>query len=177
MNVTFVVIGVAVVVLALLVLLATRYTAKQKNFDEMQLMKRADAYRAGFFTMLGCMLLMMLLVNWKTWTDNVTMLFTINAAIMITLAVFGVYCVMNNAFFGKSDHPVDNQKVYLVLCIAVVLPNCVTAWRHLHDNGTLLENGMVSMKPCGNLMIAGAFFVIAITIVIRMLLDRREEKE
>ncbi|MBO7631696.1 MAG: hypothetical protein J6S78_05145 [Lachnospiraceae bacterium] len=159
--------------LIVLIVLATNYTSEGKGFDEMQLIKRGDAFRAGFFTLLGCVFMLMILENWKTWTENVTLMFSCVAIVMVSLVVFGVYCIAHDAFFRMRE----SKKFYLGICFCVVFANSMQAVTYFLDKKTLLENGKVSISPCGNLLIAGTFLILAIAIVVKMFAAKKEEKD
>ena len=173
MNLWFYVVIAAALALIVLIILAVKYTSNGKGFDEMQLMKRADAYRAGFFTLLGCVLMLMILESWSQWTENVTVTFSFISSIMVTLLVFGIHCVVHDAFFRMQE----NKKFYLGLCFCVVFVNAMQAIGYYRDKKTLLENGKVSLSPCGNILIGATFLILAVAIVIKMLTAKEDRDE
>lgn len=173
MDLSNVVIAVVILACIVMVLLATRYTTDQKGFDEMQLKKRGDAFRIGFFTLLACVLLMLFLNSLDSFAEKVTVDFMLIASIMITACVFGVYSIWKDAFFRMNENP----KTYLGICFAVVFPNAIVLIGELKQHGTLLKDGKVTFTPCGNLLNVVTFTIIAITIIIKMIVNRREEKE
>ena len=173
MNVMVYVVIAAALAILVLIILATKYTSKGKGFDEMQLIKRADAFRAGFFTMLGCVIFLMILETWKPWTENVTITFSLLALIMVSLGVFGVYCAVHDAFFRMKE----SRKFYLCLCFLVIFGNVMQVHSYYRDHGTLLENGKVSLNPCGNIATGCTFLILLLTIIIKMIAEKKEEKE
>lgn len=173
MDIMMYVVIAAALALVVLIILATKYTSKGKGFDEMQLVKRADAFRAGFFTMLGCVVMLLILENWRPWTERVTSSFSLVAIIMITMAVFGIHCVIHDAFFRMQE----SRKLYLGLCAAAIFANVLQVFSYYRDNGTLLQNGKVTLDPCGNLVTGSVFLILAAVIIIKMIADRKEEKE
>lgn len=173
MDLSNVVIAAVILAVFVLVLIATRYTSNQKGFDEMQLKKRGDAFRIGFFTLLGCVLLMLFLNSLDSFAEKVTVDFMLIASIMITACVFGVYSIMKDAFFRMNENP----KTYLGICFAVLFPNAVVLIGEWKQNGTLLKDGKVTFTPCGNLLNVVVFLIIAVAIIIKMIANSREEKE
>ena len=163
----------AALALVVMIVLATKFTSNGKGFDEMQLIKRADAYRAGFFTMLGGVIFLMVLLNWKPWTEHVTVTFSFLALIMVTLGVFAIYCAVHDAFFRMTE----SRKFYIGICFLVIFGNVMQVIAYYRDHGTLLENGKVSMNPCGNLATGGTFLILLLTIIIKMIAEKKEEKE
>lgn len=173
MDLWFYVVIAAALALIVLIILAVKYTSNGKGFDEMQLMKRADAYRAGFFTLLGCVVMLMILESWSPWTRNVTVTFSFVLSIMVTLLVFGIHCVVHDAFFRMQE----SKKFYLGLCFCVVFVNAMQAISYYRDKKTLLENGKVSLSPCGNILIGATFLILAVAIVIKMLTAKEDRDE
>ena len=161
----------ALLVLIIAVFVLSRRT-QEEQFDERQLRVRADAFRIGFFSMLGAVLAMMVLFSWKPWVDMVDPLFTLIAAVMISFLVFAIYCITHDAFFRRKEKPAS----YLLICIGVMLVNLGAALKNI-KNGTLLVDDKVTLTPCGNIMMGGTFLIVAIVLAVKMLADRREEEE
>ncbi len=173
MDFSNVIIAVVVVALFLLVFFATRYTNNQKGFDEMQLKKRGDAFRIGFFTLLGCVIAILFLNSFESVAQKVEINFLLCASIMITVGVFGVYSVFAGAFFRMNENP----KTYLGICFAVMFPNAMIVIGELKKSGTLLKEGKATFTPCGNLVNVLTFLAISVAVIIKMIIDKKEEKE
>ena len=139
----------------------------------MQLKKRGDAFRIGFFTLLGCVLATMFLNSVESFAEKVEIDFMLVTSIMITACVFGVYSVFADAFFRMNENP----KTYLGICFAVIFPNAIVVIGELKKNGTLLKEGKVTFTPWGNLVNVVTFLVIAVAIIIKMIANKKEEKE
>lgn len=173
MDYSSIIILAVIFVLALGVWFASRYTSNQKGFDEMQLKKRGDAFRIGFFTLLACVLAMLYLTSVESVSQKVSVEFMLLASIMITACVFGVYSIFAGAFFRMNENP----KTYLGICFAVIFPNAVVLIGELKKNGTLLKDGKLTFTPGGNLLNALTFLIISIAIIIKMVANSREERE
>ena len=167
----YVIIGVAAVLVVFIVWACIR--KEDRQFDERQLQKRANAFRCGFFSLVGGNLLMMLLFSWKTWTDHVDSIFTIIVVFMVAVVVFAVYSIFNDAFFGNKENP----KGYLGICLAVLFANSMIAVKQWQRQGTFLKDGKVTMTPCGNLVMICVFLIISLSIIIKMILNRREASD
>lgn len=167
----YVVIAAAAVLVVFVVWACIR--KEDRKFDERQLQKRANAFRCGFFSMVGGNLLMMILFSWKTWTDRVDNMFTIIVVFMTAVVVFAVYSILNDAFFGNKENP----KGYLGICLAVLFCNSMIVIRHFMQNGTLLQDGKVTMTPCTNLVMVVVFLIIALSIIVKMILNQREASD
>jgi hypothetical protein len=149
------------------------YTDRKQTFDERQLLIRAKAYRIGYISLIVAVIAITFLQTWEKWTSTVDTPFAMLSALMFSLMVFGVYCVTHDAFFHRTDNP----KAYLGICIAVMLLNVLAVIRHVKDNGTLFVGGKLTLSPGGNMLFSGMFLVLVITIVIKMILVKREDEE
>ena len=167
----FVIIGAVLVLVAFVIWACLRKESKQ--FDERQLLKRANAFRFGFFCMLGGNAVLMILLTWRQWTDRVETLFTLIAVFMTAFLVFAVYCILNDAFFGNKENP----KGYIGICFAVIFLQVMTVVSFWGKHKTLLDNGKVTMTPCGNALIGVTFLIIAITIIVKLAINRKERDD
>ena len=173
MDYSSIIILAVILVLAVLVWFATKYTGDQKGFDEMQLKKRGDAFRIGFFTLLACVFAMLVITSIESVSQKISVDFMLAASIMITVCVFGVYSIFAGAFFRMNENP----KTYLAICFAVILPNAVVLIGELKKSGTLLKDGKLTFTPGGNLLNVLTFLIIGIAVIIKMIANSREERE
>lgn len=166
---------IVIVVLAVAVfgVILGYYTDRKSTFDERQLLARAGAYRVGFGSLIIADLAIMLLQSWSKWTEVVDSTFAMMAALMVSLMVFSIYCVTHDAFFQRKENP----EAYLGICIVVLFGNVMAVISHYSDHGTLLVNGKLTLSPGGNLAFGVMFFVLIVTISIKMLVTRPEEDE
>ena len=171
MKGTLVVIGVLAIVVFGVIL--GYYSNRRNKFDERQLMARAKAYRVGFGSLIIANLVILLLQSWKGWTDSVDSTFSMMVALMFSLMVFSLYCITHDAFFERKEKPI----VYLETCIVVLAANVIAVIRHYSDHRTLLVNGKLTLSPGGNLVFGVMFLVLTITIIVKMLMTKREEEE
>ena len=171
MNLTNGITIAALLVLIVAVCLLSR-RKEEEQFDERQLRVRADAFRIGFFSMLGSVFAMMILFSWKFWVNNVETMFTLIAAVMIAFLIFAVYCITHDAFFRRKENP----KSYLGICLAVVFCNVAAVLRYI-GKGSLLVDGKVTLTPCGNILFACTFAIVAVVLLVKILTSRSEEEE
>ena len=166
---------VAVVLLGLVVfgiVLCTRMDRKQ-GYDERQLQIRANAYRIGFVSLMVAVLALMFLQTWSRWTEVVDNSFALLAALMFSLTVFGVYCILHDAFFKRTESP----KAYFILCIVVLAGNALPVIGNLTKNKSLLVNGKLTFSSGGNAVCVVTFFAFLIALVIKALKKPEEDDE
>ena len=166
-----VIIGAVLILVAFVIWACLRKESKQ--FDERQLLKRANAFRFGFFCMLGGNAVLMILLTWRQWTDRVETLFTLIAVFMTAFLVFAVYCILNDAFFGNKENP----KNYIVISCVIFFFEALTVFRFWGKHRTLLDNGKVAVTPCSNILIGVTFLIIAITIIVKLAINRKERDD
>lgn len=166
-------VGIVLVGLVVLGIILCVYSDRKQDYDERQLLVRAKAYRLGFLTMIVSVLAVMFLQSWSEWNAVVDNDFSILLAMMFSLTVFGVYCVLNDAYFKRTESP----KGAVIFCIGVFIMNVGSVLANLSDGRSLLVDGRLTFSPGGNLLCAGAFLILLITILIKKLVKPKEDDE
>lgn len=149
----------------------TRKSCSAKQYDEMQLKIRAKGYQIGFFTALFLMMVLLLLLE-STLLTLVTPGFVAFAALIASLTVFAVYCILNNAFLSLRG----NAKSYIVLYTIIVILDGFNTIRSI-INGELLENGKLTFCSSTSAVVFVAFLVILITLLVKTARNRKEAEE
>ena len=149
------------------------FADRAQNYDERQLLIRAKAYRLGFITMLTSVLALMFLQSWDKWNAVVDSDFGLLAAAMFSLMVFGVYCVLNDAYFTRTESPLRG----ILICSGVILMNVGAILTNWSKTKSLFVDGRLTFSPGGNALCVGMFVVFLITIVIKSLVKPKEDDE
>ena len=148
---------------------------KKKNcsqkFDEMQLKIRANGYRISFFTALLTMSAAVILMECNM-LGIVTPALAVMTALMISVTVFAVYCILHDAFISFSDTPKNHLFLYSLI-VLIEIANVV----RLLVRGEVLVSGMVDFTAGAAVLMAVAFLVILITLIIKTNCERKEAEE
>ena len=147
--------------------------AMQKNceYDEMQLKIRAKGYQIGFFAALILMLCLVLL--WETGLLTVvTPGFAIYAAMLISVTVFAIYCILHDAFLAINGKP----NLYIGIFSAIVLLQGATTVRYLME-GEILEDGKLTFGSGAPALMFVCFLAILITLIVKTVRNRKEAEE
>lgn len=155
---------------------------KCEEYDERQLVVRSKAYKYAFFTLM----LYVILVEIINELLGITLLCSFGGTwigVCIAIAVFVVYCVMNDAYISLNE----NKRGILILFGGIALLNLVvTIAGILHNeyefidkvqimqDGVLTEHATISVQSA-NLTCAVLFIIICATIVIKALIDGKED--
>ena len=75
----------------------SRKAKKAAEYDEMQLKIRARGYQIGFFTALGLLIVLILLLELDAFSFA-TPSFAVYAVLIISVVVFAAYCILHDAF-------------------------------------------------------------------------------
>ena len=149
----------------------TRKNRKAAEYDEMQLKIRAAGYRIGFFTALFMQVILILLSEFGPLTVT-TPGFAAFAALLVSVTVFAVYCILHDAFLAVRGKPGS----YLCIFSLVVLTESLVTVRNLTD-GKMLENGRLTFQGGTPAAMAAAFLVILITLIVKTVRNRKEAGE
>lgn len=166
------VIVLEVLLLAGLVALAIR---KKKNctqqYDEMQLRVRGTGYKIGFLTALVMMGLVALLAECGL-LGVVTPGLAAMAALMISVTVFAVYCILHDAFVAFRGNPKNHFLIFGMVILVETVNIIRTAIR-----GEFLVNGVIDFSAGAAVLTGAAFLAIFITLVVKTLRERKEAEE
>ena len=165
---------VVVVLVGLVVLgIIMSFADRKQNYDERQLLVRANAYRIGFITMIVSTLAVMFLQSWDKWNSRVDNAFGLLAALLFSLTVFGVYCVLHDAYLTRRENP----KASFLLCCGIVIMNVGALLSNLSKDGSIFVDGKLTFSPGGNLLCAVMFGVFTLALAIKMLVKPKEDDE
>ena len=137
----------------------------------MQLKIRAKGYRIGFHTALFLMLVLILLSE-LDWFTFFTPGFAAFAALIISVTVFAVYCILHDAFVGLRSNP----RQYIILFSVVILAQALGALRYWMA-GELLENGRLTFGSGASPVMVVCFLAILIILIVKTVRNRKEAEE
>lgn len=149
----------------------TRKNRKAEEYDEMQLKIRAAGYRIGFFTALFALIILTLLSELGLLTAA-TPGFAAFAALLISVTVFAVYCILHDAFLAVRGKPGS----YLLIFSAVVLTEILVTVRNLTE-GKMLEDGRLTFHGGAPAAMAAAFLIILTVLIVKTVRNRKEAGE
>lgn len=140
----------------------------EKEYDERQIAERGKAYKYGFITLVAALFGLCIYGNLNETGISIALMF---ASLFAGLSVFVVYSIWKDAFFYIDQSPAK----YLVLCIALILINAGSGLMPLFEGKKLMD---VLNSPNGaNLMCFALFVIVTITIILKMIVSRKEERE
>lgn len=151
------------------VFLLRRERGGSKNYDERQLVLRANGTKIGFFVILIAEALVLMLTELEV-IPMASVTLAVFVALMVGVVTFAVYCIAKDVFFSVGD----KGKSYTILCAVIVLLNGAVAATRFAD-GTFLENGVPTFSGCNSLIMALSFLVIFVALLVRR--GREEDDE
>ena len=158
-----------VVILVAAVILGGRTVRKTKEYDERQMILRAQGYRIGFsVTVLAGMAVLFLVEFGVVPIACATLAMYI--ALIAGVVTFAVFCIRKDVFFAM------NQKgtYYIALTAFIVVADGAAAVSRI-VNGSILENGVPTFTSCNSLILALVFLVILVALLIRKSVGERDE--
>ena len=161
--------GLVFVAVIAVVVWLLRKEPDRGTFDERQLTLRAAGYRRSFFVTLAASFLVLFLTELEA-IPAASVTLAMFAALMIGLVTFAVYCITKDVFF----HVGEKGSYFRILCAVIVALDGVPAATRIAD-GSLLENGVPTFEGCNGLVMALAFLVILIALLVRK--PSREEDD
>lgn len=147
--------------------------AMQKNceYDEMQLKIRAKGYQIGFYTALFLLMIIVLLYELNCLTV-VTPGFATFAALILSVTVFTIYCILHDAFISIRG----DSRTQIAVFSLVVLAEGLASIRYL-TGGELFKNGVLTFDCGAPSLMFICFLAILITLIIKTVRNRKEAKE
>ena len=144
---------------------------RESEYDEMQLKIRAKGYQIGFYTALFLMLILILL--WElNWLTAVTPGFAVYTALLVSVTVFAIYCILNDAFLAIRG----NANRYFWLFGLVIVLEGIVAVRNIINN-EMLEDGKLAFGSGAPAVMAVCFLAILITLAVKTVRNRKEADE
>ena len=168
---TVLAIGIMVGVMIVAWFLSRKSRKKEYEYDEMQLKIRARGYQIGFYTALFLMIVLILLSELNLLTV-VSPGFAVYAALLISVTVFAVYCILHDAFLAIRG----NANRYFGLFGIITLLEGIVAVRYLAE-GKMLEGGKLTFGCGAPAMMCVCFLAILITLVVKTVRNRKEAEE
>ena len=152
------------------VMIRRRKNCTQK-YDEMQLKIRAKGYKISFFTALLMLCVLTVLVECNM-LGIVTPGFAAYTALMVSVTVFAIYCILHDAFLAVRGNP----KQHLLLFGIIVILEGFTTIRYL-IKGELLEGGLLTFGSGAPLVMFICFLAILITLIVKTVRNGKEAEE
>lgn len=151
-----------------IVALLFRKKVLDMTFDERQERARGKAYRYGFFTLLGCLLVYGATdLVFGRWCD---VLAGCVICVCVSITVFGAVCILNDAYLSLREQP---RKVMTVFALAAAF-NLVLGGVNVLKGG-VVENGVLTFRAinpiCGVTMVV----LMGLYIVNHLLREREAE--
>ena len=165
-------VGFALGILAGLILAAIIFAVKKKKrgkgeYDERQELIRCRGYKIAYYTlMISVALVLALSAGSGIPYIETDVGFVI--ALMISLVVFAVYCIIKDGYFGIFDKP----KSVLIELFLIGLANFIIA---LVNSEKWVIDGKLSMGSI-NLICAITMLVVALAGFIKLLIVKREDE-
>lgn len=117
------------------------------DYDERQILARGRAFMWGFFSLMICLMVYGLTdMLIEPWCDTLTGCII---CICVSLIVFAVICIRQDAFAGIGQ----NRKRNLTILLVITLANLLFGVSHIID-GDLLRGGVLSFRSVS--LIVGA---------------------
>lgn len=151
--------------------LSRKSAKKNCEYDEMQLKIRSKGYQIGFFTAL----ILMMIVAFLCEMDCLTVLtpgFAVFAALLVSVTVFAIYCVLHDAFISIRG---DGKSQIGVYGLIVLVEGLVTV-RTL-SKGEMLVSGKLGFSSGAPAMMFVCFLTILIALIIKVIRNRKEAEE
>ena len=121
--------SIALAILVGIILLCLSDRKKVKQFDERQLIVRSRAVNLAYVTLLICLFIVLILSTMTLpWLDVPV---CVILSMFVSLTVFSVYAILNNAYFTgvKKESPFGG------VFLSVSLLNLFNGFRHLSNEG------------------------------------------
>ncbi len=165
------ILGLLVGVLVSVGLIALLFKMKvmDMTFDERQERARGVAYKYGFFTLLGCLVVYGLSDQvLGRWCDTLT---GVMLCICVALTVFASVCITKDAYLSLKEKP----RSVMTLFAVIALVNLLIGGVHL-ANGELVENGVLTGQAV-NLIGGVTFLIIMVVCLVNYLMGKKEDAE
>ena len=168
---TVLALGILVGVMITAWLLSRKAMKKNCEYDEMQLKIRAKGYQIGFFTALGLLVVLILLLELNAFSF-VTPGFAVYAILMISVVVFAAYCILHDAFISVRG---DGRSQIIVFSL-VVLAEGLASIRYITE-GEFLKTGTLAFDSGAPVLMFICFLAILITLIVKTVRNRKEAEE
>lgn len=138
------------------------------TFDERQQRARGQAYKAGFFTMLGTSVIYGFSETFVgKWCETVT---GIMVCICVSVVVFAVICVRKEAYLSLKERP----KRVMILFAALAVVNLSFGGIY-YAEGELIVDGLLTFRAI-NPLCGLALVLILIVYIVSYLQTEKEDR-
>ena len=142
-----------------------------EQYDEMQLKIRAKGYQISFFTALAMLSLLTVLLECGM-LGIVTPGFAAYAALMVSVTVFAIYCILHDAFLSIRG----SAKSYIGIFCLVLLTEGIVTVRYI-TQGELLEDGKLAFGSGAPALMFVCFLAVLVTLIVKTIRNRKEAEE
>ena len=157
----------------LIYLLVAQFTKKEKlgnnDFDERQELVRGKAYKYGFFTMIIMSLLVTAAIEFNI-SLPVTASLAMFIALLISIDVYAVYSIINDAYFGVGT----NKMRYCIFFIIIMAVNLFAGISNLNSMAETGKNMVLGFSDGSNLCIALAFLPLLVIMLVKIFEEKKE---
>lgn len=140
------------------------------EYDERQKLARGKAFRAAYFVLLAYFVLDQIVKIFlgHDWCDSTSGL---GLGVSLSITVFGIVSVLNDAYVGINQNVVKNTAILGV----VGMLNVILGAKSLIDTKNIIVHGVLTSVPL-NLTIGAALVIVAITLIIRNKCVKQQEE-
>ena len=151
--------------------LAFNSKKSKEEYDERQLAVRGRGYAYAYFTV-------MILSPLHIFTKDTLSLPVSNDLISVIILfisgiVLNTYIVFNDAY---GSYKKNNYKKHFITYIIIFLLNAYYLTRSVSDH-TLFKDGVLQFREGINLIVAVAFIILTLNLVIKLIIDRCKKDE
>lgn len=151
-----------------IILTAFKKTKVKGDYDERQQIVRGKGYKAGFFTLLICNVLIAVLTQDDGTLPYVNADVAVLISAFVAIIVFAVYCIFKDGYFGVVENPKSTLIIFLLIAILNVVIGITNCNKWVVDGK--LSMGIMNFA-CGITML-----VVSLAGVIKLLLNKREDE-
>ena len=150
--------------------LANKGCGSRREYDERQLAAQGKAARAAMFAHL-IYAAVAILCHSAAGLHFVDLSGAMMLGICISVGVFAVSCIWNDAYFSASKSP----RASLFAFGAIALIQITNAWRHVADEGWFPNDGAMDSIVVMAIGCAGLMLLVIVTALVKFAAEKREE--
>ena len=160
----------------LIYLIVVQFMKKKKlnnnDFDERQELIRGKAYKYGFFTMVVLTLFLMAALEFSI-TLPVSTSLAIFITLLLSIDVYAVYSIINDAYFGVGT----NKVRYCIFFVIIIVLNLVGGASNLNSMNSTGKNILLSFSDASNLCVALAFIPVLVVMLVKIFKEKKEQND
>ena len=140
------------------------------KYDERQTLARGKAYKTGFWTFVGYLLLNGLLNAADIiWADTSTAAFL---GLFLGIAVYAIVCILNDAYLPLKEKP----GFYFAIFGLVIVVNLAVTILNFSDGTEFITDKMLNYHSL-NAGIVIMFIAVIITLAVRQIIAKKDADE